>query len=229
MLEFILCKIFLRFYVNIFFTYDFYTKKIYILDIIENAVSNFPEKVTPLKELFTGAYILELFHGPTHAFKDISLSLVGPLLNYSLEKSGKLGIVYVCTSGDTGSAAIHVMKNQSKLHTMVLFPDGKRISKLQRQLIASVNHPKIHTFCADFSCDDFDLFNQKEFIPKLKENYPDIVVTSLNSLLWARILAQMCHIVYAYSNTSVQLQPLRFVIPTGGAGHLTSKCFILCV
>ncbi|XP_012561190.1 threonine synthase-like 2 isoform X1 [Hydra vulgaris] len=194
--------------------------------IIEKAVSVFPENVAPLKELYPGAYILELFHGPTHSFKDLSLSLVGPLLNHSLEKSGKRGIVYVCTSGDTGSAAIHVMKNQPNLHTIVMFPGGNRISKLQRQLITSVNHKNIHTFSADCSCDDFDFFNQKEFVPNLKKRYPNIVVTSLNSLLWSRILAQMCHIVYAYCNTSFNLQPLRIVIPTGGAGHLTSAVLV---
>ena len=184
------------------------------------AFKDFPEDIVPIKQIYDKAYILELFHGPSCTFKDISLSVVGLLVNLVLEKHKKRGLAYVATSGDTGSAIIHVTKNLSSVNTLVFFPDGDRITQFQRLMMTTVSSKNIHNFAGNCFCDNFDIFHQT-FAVKVKEIYPELVVTSFNSVSWMRVLLQIAHLMYAYFKISKNLDTVEIVIPTGGAGHLT--------
>ena len=163
-----------------------------------------------------------MFHGPTFSFKDLPLAVVGPIISYALEKNEKRGFVYICTSRDTGSAVINVTKKLANVNTFVMFPDGDRITELQRLLMTTISSENIHNFAGNCCCDNFDIFWQ-EFAGKIKEAYPQLIVTSLNSSLWLRIMLQVAHLMYAYFQVSNGLEYVDIVIPTGGAGHLSGK------
>ena len=190
----------------------------------ETGYTSFPEKVIPLKRISRHAHILELFHGPTHSFKDIAIATAAPLLNLVLKRNKKYGVVYVATSGDTGSAVINATKDSSNIDVITLLPGGKRISELQRMLMTTVNSKNVHNFTGDCFCDEFDMLFL-DFPSEVRRKYPELVVTSLNSLTWIRVLMQACHVVYAYFQVAKGFEDITFVIPTGGCGHMTSKNF----
>jgi len=193
--------------------------------LMKTAYKTFPTDVVPLKKVKENEYILELFHGPTHTFKDLALALAGPILNYAVTKEKRKCFVYVCTSGDTGSAVIEVTKDKSDIDTLVLMPGGDRISDMQRLQMTTVSSKNIHCMSGHCFCDDLDAFYYS-FIGVLKEKYPKLVITSLNSLLWLRIMMQTVHLIYGYFQVSKDFQLVDFVIPTGGAGHLTSAVIV---
>lgn len=197
------------------------------LALLTQSHSSFPNDVVPLKRITDTEYVHELFHGPTHSFKDVPLSVAGPLLNQVLKHEKKHGIIYVATSGDTGSAVNNSLKNSSNADVITLFPGGNRISELQRLLMTALPSDNIHNFSGDCFCDDFDACLVK-FPGRFAKLYPDVVVTSLNSLTWVRIMMQVCHVVYAYSQVAQNLEEVTIVIPTGGGGHTTSKS-VFCV
>ena len=191
-------------------------------DLLDQAYHSFPKEVAPMKQISEKAFILELFHGPTMSFKDLPLAIAGKVLNYALKKQNKHGLVLVATSGDTGSAVIETTKNVSNMDTIVMFPDGNRITLLQRLLMSTKDYDNIHNLAAESHCDPFDglIYELSKELPKI---YPDLVVTSLNSLLWMRIMQQVVHVVYGYFKIAKYPELLNVVIPTGGGGHLTGK------
>ena len=156
------------------------------------------------------------------SFKDLPLAIAGKVLNYALKKQNKHGLVLVATSGDTGSAVIETTKNVSNMDTIVMFPNGNRITLLQRLLMSTKDYDNIHNLAAESHCDPFDglIYELSKELPKI---YPDLVVTSLNSLLWMRIMQQVVHVVYGYFKIANYPELLNVVIPTGGGGHLTGK------
>ncbi|XP_057301901.1 threonine synthase-like 2 [Hydractinia symbiolongicarpus] len=209
---------------QIFAGEDFLSSK-ELNELIDTAYHNFPEDTVPLTKLYEDTYILELFHGPTHSFKDIPLAIIGPILNHVMKKRNSKCLVYVCTSGDTGSAVIEVTKDLPLVDTLVFYPGGDRITDLQRLLMTTVSSENIHVFSGDFFCDEFDKFFSS-FAPPIKEKYPELVVTSLNSLVWVRIMAQMIHLIYAYFRVAKNFGNVNFFVPTGGMGHITSAVLV---
>ena len=184
--------------------------------IIRHSYETFDDpKVTPLVEV-DDVYILELFHGPTLAFKDIALQFLGNVFEYVLKKrGGKLNIVGA-TSGDTGSAAIAGVRGKDNINIFVMFPEG-RTSALQEKQMTTVLDDNVRNLAIQGSFDDCqsilkDLFNDLEF----KDSFE---LGAVNSVNWARILAQ---VVY-YFSTYVQLgAPERFQVsvPTGNFGNI---------
>lgn len=148
------------------------------------------------------------------------------LLNYALKKQNKHGIVYACTSGDTGSAINNAAKGLPNIDTIILFPSGDRITEAQRLLITTAtdnnNVNNIHNYAADCYCDPQDVF-LKSFSKDLKALFPQLVITSLNSIIFIRILAQTIHLMYCYYQIRGTDTRVKFVIPTGGCGHVTSE------
>ena len=184
--------------------------------IIKRSYESFDDpKVTPLVQV-DGLYILELFHGPTLAFKDIALQFLGNVFEYVLKKrGGKLNIVGA-TSGDTGSAAIAGVRGKDNINIFVMYPDG-RTSPLQEKQMTTVLDHNVRNLAIQGTFDDCqsilkDLFNDLEF----KDSFE---LGAVNSVNWARILAQ---VVY-YFSTYVQLgTPERFqvAVPTGNFGNI---------
>ena len=185
-------------------------------DIASQAYSHFPSKeAIRLKEVEKGNYLLELFHGPTLAFKDFAMLLLAQFFETSLSKKNKSITILGATSGDTGSAAIEAFKNNKHCTVFILFPKG-RVSEIQRKQMTTVDSASIYPIEVDGTFDDCQnlvkhLFQNLEF----KE---EVSLGAINSINWARVAAQ---IVY-YFSTFQQLQSNRvsFSVPTGNFGDV---------
>ena len=185
-------------------------------DIASQAYSHFPSKeAIRLKEVEKGNYLLELFHGPTLAFKDFAMLLLAQFFETSLSKKNKSITILGATSGDTGSAAIEAFKNNNHCTVFILFPKG-RVSEIQRKQMTTVDSTSIYPIEIDGTFDDCQnlvkhLFQNLEF----KE---EVSLGAINSINWARVAAQ---IVY-YFSTFQQLQSNRvsFSVPTGNFGDV---------
>ena len=185
-------------------------------DITSQAYSQFPSKeAIGLKEVEKGNYLLELFHGPTLAFKDFAMLLLAQFFEASLSKKDKSITILGATSGDTGSAAIEAFKNNKHCTVFILFPKG-RVSEIQRKQMTTVDSASIYPIEIDGTFDDCqnlvkNLFQNLEF----KE---EMSLGAINSINWARVAAQ---IVY-YFSTFQQLKSNRvsFSVPTGNFGDV---------
>jgi len=197
-------------------------------DLIKRSYSTFrsPE-VTPLKKLDDKLYLLELFHGPTYAFKDVALQFVGNLFEYFLtRRNSKKGdgeprdiiTVVGATSGDTGSAAIYGLRGKKDVSVFILYPTG-RISPIQEEQMTTVEDSNVHTLSVKGTFDDCQdivklIFGDKEFNDKYH-------VGAVNSINWARILAQQTYYFYSFFQLQKQVQgKVRFVVPSGNFGDI---------
>jgi threonine synthase len=170
--------------------------------------------VTPLVELESGLFLLELFHGPTLAFKDIALRVLGRLFARALAKRGGRATVVVATSGDTGSAAIAALGSLANIDVFVLYPNN-RISEVQRRQMTASGHANVHTIALEGTFDDAQtivkqLFADTDFARKVS-------LTAVNSINFARIAAQSVY----YFTTAAKLGTAPvFVVPTGNFGDI---------
>ncbi len=188
-------------------------------DIINRSYATFDsEEITPL--VHHGEFhILELFHGPTLAFKDIALQFLGNLFEYLLEKNdGKLNILGA-TSGDTGSAAIYGVKGKKRIHIFILHPH-QRVSKMQEKQMTTVADANVFNIAIRGSFDDGQAIVKKFFRDiefKKKHN-----LGAINSINWARILAQVVYYVYSCLHVIKHEKDssLDFTIPTGNFGDI---------
>ncbi|KFQ17797.1 Threonine synthase-like 2, partial [Merops nubicus] len=196
-------------------------------DLIDRAFSRFRHKdVVHLSRLKDGLNVLELWHGVTYAFKDLSLSCTGQFLQYFLEKKQKHVTILVGTSGDTGSSAIESVRGQKNMDIFVLLPKGL-CTKIQELQMTTVIEDNVHVFAAHGNSDEIDepikeLFADGDFARKYN-------LMSLNSVNWSRIMVQIAHHFYAYFQCAPTLDttPLpvvEIVVPTGGGGNITAGC-----
>ncbi len=175
------------------------------------------EQVTPLKEI-NSTGILELFHGPTFAFKDVALQFLGNLFEFFLESRGHPLRILGATSGDTGSAAIHAMRGKQGVEVFMLHPKG-RVSSIQERQMTTVLDQNVHNLAVEGSFDDAQrivksLFNDVEF--KLK-----VYLGAVNSINWARIMAQIVYYFHAWAQIARdQSESVSFVVPTGNFGNV---------
>jgi len=172
------------------------------------------QEVTPLKKLDNQLSVLELFHGPTIAFKDVALQFLGRLFDHTLRKSEKSITILGATSGDTGSAAIEGCRHAAGAEIFILYPDG-RTSDVQRRQMTTVDAPNVHTIAIQGSFDDCQAivkkcFNDSEFRART-------ALSAVNSINWARIAAQ---IVYYVHTAYKYREPVTFVVPTGNFGNV---------
>lgn len=180
--------------------------------------ANFRHKdVVPLHQVKGNLYALELFHGPTIAFKDVALQLLGRLFDYVLTKQNKNVTIVGATSGDTGSAAIEGCRHSKHVRIFILHPHG-RVSDVQRKQMTTVNADNVHNIALEGNFDDCQnmvkaMFNDHDY-------RAEIGMTAINSINWARIMAQ---IVY-YFTSAVQLGAPKtcpsYVVPTGNFGNV---------
>ena len=188
-------------------------------DLIKRAYSSFDTReVTPL--VFTGQqYILELFHGPTYAFKDVALQFLGNLFSWLLEERGDTMNILGATSGDTGSAAIYGVKGKDNINIFILHPKG-RVSPVQALQMTTVPDKNVFNIAVEGTFDDCqaivkEIFNDLDF----KAQYR---LGSINSINWSRVLAQVVYYVYA----TLQLirdkgaEHVHFSVPTGNFGDI---------
>ena len=183
--------------------------------LIEKSYSSFKEKeVVNLKKI-GNINLLELYHGPTLAFKDIAMQVIGNMYDYlKIAKTKKVNII-VATSGDTGSAAIAALSNRKNINLFVLHPHNK-ISNIQRKIMTTIGGNNIYNLAIEGSFDDCqkivkDLFNEDEFRTKIN-------MSGVNSINWARIVCQIVY--YFYSFFKLQKTNISFSVPTGNFGDI---------
>ena len=192
--------------------------------IIKKSYSTFREnEVVKISDL-ENIKLLELYHGPTLAFKDIAMQFIGNLYDHYLSKNNNYLNVVVATSGDTGAAAIDAIKGKNNMNIFVLHPNNK-ISKVQRRLMTTVNEKNVFNIAVEGNFDDCQnlvkaMFSDLEFSKSIK-------MTGVNSINWARIIAQSVYYFYAYFKVGNN-QTLSFSVPTGNfgdiyAGYLAKK------
>jgi threonine synthase len=182
---------------------------------IEAAYADFdaPE-IAPLVELGGGRYLLELFHGPTLAFKDIALQILGQLFSRALAKRGGRATVVAATSGDTGSAAIAALGGLPNILTVVLHPHN-RVSEVQRRQMTTSPHANVANVAITGSFDDAQALVKTLFADKAYAD--EISLTAVNSINFARIAAQC---VYYFTATAQLGKQAIFVVPTGNFGDI---------
>ena len=171
--------------------------------------------VVPLVELEPGHHLMELFHGPTLAFKDVALQLLGRLFDHVLTERGERVTIVGATSGDTGSAAIDGVRGCANVDIVVLYPHG-RVSDVQRRQMTTVDAPNVRTVAIDGTFDDCQdlvkaMFNHAEF----REAHR---LSAVNSINWARVMAQ---VVY-YIEATRRLGEIDVTVPTGNFGNVLS-------
>ncbi len=195
-------------------------------DLISSAYAEFDHSaIAPLKSMQSGIWLLELFHGPTLAFKNFALQLLCRILDYKLSQRGERALIIGATSGDTGSAAIHACKSVKAVDLFMLHPKG-RVSDVQRRQMTTVSAPNIHNFAVDGTFDDC------QTAVKALLNDPDLNrvqhVTAVNSVNWTRVAAQVVYYFYAGLALGAPDRKIDFVVPTGDfgniyAGHVARK------
>jgi len=173
--------------------------------------------VAPLKQLDEGLWLMELFHGPTLAFKDYALQLVGRLFDHVLARRGQRVTIVGATSGDTGSAAIEACRDRASIDIFILHPAG-RTSEVQRRQMTTVVSANVHNIALEGTFDDCQdavkaMFNDAAFRDELK-------LSAVNSINWARIMAQIVYYVTAAVALGAPDRRIAFAVPTGNFGNV---------
>jgi len=173
--------------------------------------------VTPLVELSDGVHLLELFHGPTLAFKDVALQLVGRLFDHELSRRGERVTIVGATSGDTGSAAIEACRDRDAVDIVILHPAG-RVSDVQRRQMTTVDSTNVHNVAVDGTFDDCQDLVKAMFADVAFRD--EVRLSAVNSINWARVMAQVVYYVVAAERLGGRHAPVAFSVPTGNFGNV---------
>jgi len=173
--------------------------------------------VAPLVQLDTNQFALELFHGPTLAFKDMAMQALGPLFDHALARRGERVTIVGATSGDTGSAAIEACRGRAAVDIVILHPEG-RTSEVQRRQMTSVLAPNVANLAVQGSFDDCQdlvkaMFNDAPFRAEMR-------LAAVNSINWARVALQIPYYAYAALALGAPDRPVAFSVPTGNFGNV---------
>ncbi|MEZ5667424.1 MAG: threonine synthase [Alphaproteobacteria bacterium] len=173
--------------------------------------------VTPLREIGDGLWLMELFHGPTLAFKDVALQLLGHLFDAVLSARGERVTIVGATSGDTGSAAIEACRGRKAIDIFILHPRG-RTSEVQRRQMTTVDAPNVHNVAVEGTFDDCQdlvkaMFGDAAFRSEMR-------LSAVNSINWARVAAQIVYYVRAGLALGRPGRPVSFAVPTGNFGNV---------
>ena len=173
--------------------------------------------VTPLVQIAPNHFLLELFHGPTLAFKDVAMQLLARLMDHVLGQRGTRATIVGATSGDTGSAAIEAFKGRDNTDIFILFPHG-RVSDVQRRQMTTVADGNVHCIALDGTFDDAQglvkgMFNHFAFRDRVR-------LSGVNSINWGRIAAQVVYYFVAAVALGAPYRPVSFTVPTGNFGDI---------
>jgi threonine synthase len=175
------------------------------------------EAVTPLVQVAPNQFILELFHGPTMAFKDVAMQLLARLMDHVLTLKNERATIIGATSGDTGGAAIDAFKGKKNTEMFILFPQGK-VSDVQRRQMTTINDSAVHPLAVKGNFDDCQalvkaLFNDHKF-------RDGVQLSGVNSINWARIMAQVVYFFVAATALGAPHRKVSFSVPTGNFGDI---------
>lgn len=173
--------------------------------------------VTPLVQVGPDTFVLELFHGPTLAFKDVAMQLLARLMDHVLEKRNERVTIVGATSGDTGGAAIEAFRGSKRADVVILFPDG-RVSDVQRRMMTTPTEANVHAVAIDGTFDDCQalvkaMFNDHGFRDRVH-------LAGVNSINWARIVAQVTYYFAAATALGAPYRKVAFSVPTGNFGDI---------
>jgi len=173
--------------------------------------------VAPIAQLGANTFALELFHGPTLAFKDVAMQLLARLMDYALTARGDRRTIVVATSGDTGGAAIEAFGDRNQVDLVVLFPQG-RISAVQRRMMTTAKAANVHAVAVTGTFDDCQaivkaMFNHASFRDRVR-------LSGVNSINWARIVAQTVYYFTAAVALGAPYRKVAFTVPTGNFGDI---------
>jgi threonine synthase len=171
----------------------------------------------PLKQLGPNHFLMELFHGPTLAFKDFAMQIIGQMMQAALSKTGERITIVGATSGDTGSAAIEAFRGLANVDVFILFPHG-RVSEVQRRQMTTPSEANVHALAMDGDFDDCqarlkDMFNDFAFRDGVR-------LAGVNSINWARVLAQVVYYFHAGVALGAPHRKISFTVPTGNFGDI---------
>lgn len=187
-------------------------------NILADAYSHFDHaEIAPMKKIGDNEWLLELFHGPTLAFKDMAMQFLGPMFDHVLKARGERVTIVGATSGDTGSAAIEACRGRDAIDIFILFPDG-RVSDVQRCQMTTVDAGNVHCIALDGTFDDCQdmlkaMFNDQPF----RDGFN---LSAVNSINWARIVAQIVYYFWAALKVGAPDQSVTFSVPTGNFGNV---------
>lgn len=186
--------------------------------LVEEAYTDFGHPaVAPLVQIAPGHFILELFHGPTLAFKDVAMQLLGRLMDHVLELRSQRATVVGATSGDTGGAAIAAFAGRSRADLYILFPDGK-VSPVQRRQMTTEKAANVQCLAIDGNFDDCQALVKAMFADA---NFRDeVALSGVNSINWARIVSQVVYYFTAAVAVGAPARPVSFTVPTGNFGDI---------
>jgi threonine synthase len=175
------------------------------------------QAVTPLVQIDRDTFILELFHGPTLAFKDVAMQLLARLMDHFLAKQNRRATIVGATSGDTGGAAIEAFRGSKRVDVVILFPDG-RVSDVQRRMMTTPTEKNVHSVAVRGNFDDCQalvkaMFNDHAFRDRVQ-------LSGVNSINWARIVAQVTYYFVAASALGSPHRKVTFSVPTGNFGDI---------
>jgi threonine synthase len=186
--------------------------------MVEAAYATFRHPaVCPLVQIGDNLFVQELFHGPTLAFKDVAMQLLGRMMDGALAARGRRATIVGATSGDTGSAAVSAFEGSERVDVFILYPHG-RVSEVQRRQMTSVAAPNVHALAVEGSFDDCQaivkaLFGRLPFRDEMQ-------LSGVNSINWARIAAQAVYYVTAAVALGAPHRPVSFSVPTGNFGDV---------
>ncbi len=188
--------------------------------IVTEAYATFDhDEICPLVRLDDRRWLLELFHGPTIAFKDVALQLVGRLFDHFLTERDRRATILVATSGDTGSAAMQGCLGRSALDCVVLFPEG-RVSEVQRRQMTTLDAPNLHAVALEGTFDDCQDIVKAAFADRTFRD--EVSLSAMNSINWGRVMAQVVYYVTARHALvrAGESTPPVFSVPTGNFGNV---------
>ena len=186
--------------------------------IIDDSYKHFSNpKIAPVTRIEQNKYILELFYGPTFAFKDYALQFLGNLFTYALPNASKKLTVLGATSGDTGSAAIHAFRGKQDINVFILHPHN-RVSDVQRRQMTTVQDDNIFNIAIKGNFDDCQKIVKELFIDDELQQHTSL--TAINSINWARLMAQVVYYFWAY--LQIDEQEINFIVPSGNFGNVFS-------
>jgi threonine synthase len=175
------------------------------------------DNVVELVETAPNEWLMELFHGPTLAFKDVALQLVGRLFDHELAKRGGRTTIVGATSGDTGSAAIEACRDRDAVDIFILHPHG-RVSDVQRRQMTTVHSTNVHNVAIEGTFDDCQDLVKAMFADEPFRS--EVSLGAVNSINWARVMAQIVYYVVAAQRVAPEGSPVSFTVPTGNFGNV---------
>ena len=186
--------------------------------IVREAYATFRHPaVCPIVQTGENEFVLELFHGPTLAFKDVAMQMLGRLMDHVLGERGERATIVGATSGDTGGAAIAAFAGRERADVFILFPHG-RVSPVQQRQMTTVHADNVHALSVEGNFDDCqgllkDMFNDHAFRDRVK-------LSGVNSINWARIMAQIVYYFSSALSLGAPDRPVSFTVPTGNFGDI---------